>query len=70
MEAINEIGVPAARIGRRPGGKVYSQDVLMSYGKPAPLAEAIGRALAGQMVFVRREDAPEVLRALTGEIPQ
>jgi hypothetical protein len=62
--------VLAARIGRRRDGSVYSQDVLMSYGRPAPLAVALERAQQGRMVFVRREDAPAVLKALTGEIPQ
>lgn len=67
MDERNDLGVPAARIGRRRDGSVYSQDVLMSYGKPAPLAVALERAQQGYMVFVRREDAPTVLAALDGQ---
>lgn len=67
MEERNDLGVPAARIGRRRDGSVYSQDVLMSYGKPAPLAVALERAQQGYMVFVRREDVAAVLAALDGQ---
>lgn len=69
MEERNSEWVEAARIGRRRDGSVYSQDVLMSYGKPAPLAVALERAQQGYMVFVRREDAPAVMRVLTGDFP-
>lgn len=67
MDERNDLGVPAARIGRRRDGSVYSQDVLMSYGRPSPLAVALERAQQGYMVFVRREDAAAVLAALDGQ---
>jgi len=56
--------VEAARIGRRPNGEVFCVEVFMQYGKPAPVAVAIEKALAGGTVFVRREDAPSVVAAL------
>ena len=56
--------IEAARIGRRPDGKVFCVEVFMQYGKPAPLAAAIERAKAGKTTFVRREDASAVLDAL------
>ena len=60
----NGLGVPATRIGRRPGGTVFTVDVFLQYSKPLRLDEAIGRALLGKMVFVRRDDAPAVLARL------
>lgn len=67
-----DLGSEASRIGRRPDGSLFCQDVILSYSKPVAVPAAIERARAGKTVFVRREDAPAVLDALavTGEIPQ
>lgn len=54
----------ASRIGRRPSGVVYCENVLLQYSRPEPVEGAIEKALTGSMVFVRREDAPVVLAAL------
>lgn len=56
--------IPAARIGRRPKGDVYCIDVFLMYTKPQRVDEAVERALAGRTVFVRREDAAQVVEAL------
>ena len=63
-------GIEAAGIGRRPDGKVFCVAVVLQYSKPLALASEIEVAQAGRTVFVRREDAPAVLAALTGEFPQ
>lgn len=56
--------IPAARIGRRPKGEIYCIDVFLMYTKPQAVDDAIEQAMSGRMVFVRREDAAQVVEAL------
>lgn len=56
--------IPAARISRLKGGKIYATHVLMRYGKPVDQATALEKARAGKTVFVLREDVHQVLDAL------
>lgn len=58
----------AARIACDRKGKWFSQDVLLAYSKPVPVAEAIAKVKNGKTVFVRREDAAEVLASIAGEV--
>ncbi len=60
------LGNEASRIGRRPDGSLFCQDVILSYSQPVTVPAAIEKARAGKTVFVRREDA----LAVTGEFPQ
>jgi hypothetical protein len=56
--------IPAARISRLKGGKIYATHVLMRYGEPVDQATAIEKARAGKTVFVSRSDVHQVLDAL------
>ena len=58
----------AARIACDRKGKWFSQNVLLSYSRPMALNEAIARVQQGKTVFVRREDAAQVLASIAGEV--
>lgn len=57
-------GIPAVRISRLRGGKIYALHVLMYYEKPVSGECAIERVQAGKTAFVCREDEHRVLDAL------
>lgn len=57
-------GIPAVRISRLRGGKIYALHVSMYYGEPMNDECAIERVQAGKTAFVRREDAHRVLDTL------
>ena len=52
---------PATRIARGRNGQWYGLEVLMQYGAPISADLAVKRVGIGRTVFVRREDAGQVL---------
>jgi len=62
-------GIEAARVCREKGGRLYAVDCTLHYSRPLTVEAAVERARAGKTVFVRREDAAQVLAAMAaGEL--
>lgn len=55
----------ATRICRSADGQWRAYDCLLQYSQPEPVDAAVERARQGKTVFVRREDARQVLGAVT-----
>jgi len=58
------MNLPAVRIHRQPSGRLHAAHCLLQYSKPEPVETALERIQAGKTVFVKREDAHQLLDEL------